>query len=69
MEINKKNVNWFLINTLLLGLLNQNNYIFNMYHFIIIIFIFYDRTVSIDELDSTVNDQNNQLATKQQIKV
>jgi len=53
----------------LLGLLNQINYIFNMYHYIIIIFIFYDRTVSIDGLDSTVNDQNNQLATKQQIKV
>lgn len=33
------------------------------------IFFFYDRAVSIDGLDANINDQNNQLATKQQVKV
>jgi len=31
--------------------------------------IFYNRIVSIDVLDANINDPNNQLAVKQQIKV
>lgn len=41
-----------------------------MYHRIFLNFnFFYDRAISIDGLDANINDQNNQLATKQQVKV
>lgn len=35
----------------------------------IIFLTFYNRIVSTDGLDTNINDPNNQLATKQQIKV
>lgn len=39
------------------------------YRIKLFVLLFYDRNTSVDGLDANINDPNNQLAIKQQIKV